>query len=121
MKKLGYNDLLSLFDNYWASQAYFLNEGDKPKNFTDKTYFFEVPGFSKEDINITVDKNNLTISSEKTQNTELGYELEPFKKTYWLPEQYDLNKLEATFNNGVLKIKIPIKQSETNIKRIEIK
>jgi HSP20 family protein len=72
------------------------------------------PGLSKEDFNVQVEHDVLTISSEKEvkeENTtytrrEFGYY--SFKRTFTLPENaVDVDKVQASYKNGVLYILLP--------------
>jgi HSP20 family protein len=77
-----------------------------------------VPGLKKSDFNIDVDNFTLSISAEIEENKEnandgytrreFGYS--SFKRTFTLPETVDDGKINATYNEGVLKIHIPKKE-----------
>lgn len=83
----------------------------------DKDFELElsVPGRSKEDFNIEVDDNVLTVSSEvKTENEvsednytrrEFGYA--SFKRAFTLPETIDEGKINASYEDGILKFTLP--------------
>ena len=98
----------------------------------DDAYYIEVdlPGVKKEDINIDVDENTLTISGERKVKEEHKednfYKVESvygkFERSFSLPEDVDTDKIEAEFKNGVLEIKIPkVQKVEQTPKKIEIK
>jgi HSP20 family protein len=74
------------------------------------------PGFSKEDFKIEVENNVLTISSEKEEKNKDGKEgytrrefhYSSFKRTFTLPEnQVEVDKVKASYNNGILQILLP--------------
>jgi HSP20 family protein len=77
-----------------------------------------VPGRKKEDFNIEIDDNLLTISSEvKTENEtkegnytrrEFGYA--SFKRSFTLPESVDADKIDASYENGILRFALPKKE-----------
>ena len=78
-----------------------------------------VPGYAKEDIEIKVENDVLTIASEKeTETTEKEgerftrreFKYGSFKRTFTLPETADATKIAASFENGVLNIEIPKKE-----------
>ncbi len=84
----------------------------------DKTYFLEIaaPGYKKEDFNITVDNNVLTIRAErKTPNKEEDAEkymrrefhYSGFTRSFTLPEHVEEEYITAKFEDGILKIDIP--------------
>lgn len=75
----------------------------------------DLPGVSKEDVNIQLDKGILTISgirkSDETQENE-NYCLSErkvgkFSRSLRLPEEIDATKVSASLDNGVLSISVP--------------
>lgn len=84
---------------------------------TDKeiTVLAELPGMEPEDIKITFSRNALTISGEKHAEVEEQdrhfYRAErsygSFYRSIPLPDEVDEDKIDATFKNGVLKVKLP--------------
>lgn len=90
----------------------------------------EVPGVKKEDISINIDNNELTLKIEKQEEKiteeETFYQKEiktgTFQRTFELPADIHGDKIEAQFENGILRILIP--KAEIVIKegkKIEIK
>lgn len=82
------------------------------------------PGFEKEDFNINVENNVLTISSEKQLEEEnkegetfsrREYSYGAFQRSFNLPPTADADKINARYENGVLKIHIP-KREEAKTK-----
>ncbi|MDU8913377.1 Hsp20/alpha crystallin family protein [Aestuariicoccus sp. MJ-SS9] len=77
----------------------------------------DLPGMAEKDIDIEVTDHNLTISGEKKEEKEEGdkegdYYLSErrfgsFKRSIALPEGIEHDKIEATFANGVLTIRLP--------------
>jgi len=61
----------------------------------------ELPGVSKEDIDITVDEKSLTISVEREDRR--------FHKELDLPGVVDPKGARSKYNNGVLEVTIPLK------------
>ncbi|AVR45808.1 molecular chaperone Hsp20 [Christiangramia fulva] len=78
------------------------------------------PGKSKEDFNIELDNDVLTISSEdkkeKESTEENGrftrkeFSYSTFKRAFSLPESVDSSKISASYKNGVLEIALPKKE-----------
>lgn len=74
-----------------------------------------VPGRKKDDFNIEIDDNVLTVSSEiNTENEiseknytrrEFGYT--SFKRAFTLPESIDVEKIKASYEDGILKFTLP--------------
>lgn len=77
-----------------------------------------VPGRAKEDFNIEIDDNLLSISSEvKTENevekstyTRREFAFSSFKRSFTLPESVDNEKIKANYENGILKFSLPKKE-----------
>lgn len=74
-----------------------------------------VPGMKKEDFNIDVEGNMLTISCEKEVNkeekedqfTRKEYNYSSFSRSFTLPEEVNKEKIEAKYEEGVLKLMLP--------------
>jgi HSP20 family protein len=77
-----------------------------------------VPGMKKEDFKIDVDGNMLTISSEKEESkeekdkkfTRKEYNYSSFSRCFTLPEEVNKEKIDAKYEDGVLKISLPRKE-----------
>jgi HSP20 family protein len=74
-----------------------------------------VPGMKKDDFKIDVDGNMLTISSEKEESSEekekrftrKEYSYSSFSRSFTLPEEINLDKIEAKYEDGILKLSLP--------------
>ena len=96
------------------------------KNFS---VIAELPGVKKEDINVNLEENSLTISGEKKlreEKKEDNYHLiestfGSFSRTFYLPNNVEKDKIEATFENGVLELIIPKMEIKQAANKIEIK
>lgn len=88
----------------------------------------ELPGMGKEDIDVNITENTLTISGEKKKEEKVErkdyYHLErsygSFSRSFHLPSDIQTDKAKATFKNGVLEIRMP-KTEEAKKKEIKIK
>jgi len=88
----------------------------------------EMPGMKREDINIEVHGNTLTISGEKKEETEQKgasyYHSErrygSFQRNIPLPSDVDPEKIEATHREGVLTVTVP-KSEKSKARHIPIK
>jgi len=101
-------------------------------NETDKTFevTVEMPGLRREDVEISLDNDILTIRGEKkieaeredekgrAQISERAYGT--FFRAIQLPMRVDPSAVEATMVNGVLKITIP-KPAQSESRKIEVK
>ena len=87
----------------------------------------DLPGMSENDVNIEVENNVLTVSGER--KTELEdkhegyYRLErstgAFSRSLTLPEGVDAGAVTASFENGVLEVRIP-KPEEVKPQKVQI-
>jgi HSP20 family protein len=89
----------------------------------------DLPGVKKENINLDIAHNLLTISGEKTKEEKVEkanyYRYESsygsFSRSFELPEGLDMEKAKAHFENGVLEIKVPKSaEAEKMSKKISI-
>ena len=82
------------------------------------------PGLNKEDFNIKIEKNILTISSKienknETENekfTRKEFSFKSFSRSFSIPETVDFDKIKATHKNGVLTLELP-KLDEAKVKK----
>jgi HSP20 family protein len=73
------------------------------------------PGMKKNDFKIDVEGNMLTISSEKEENkeekdaryTRKEYSYSSFSRSFTLPDEVMKEKIEASYEDGVLKLTLP--------------
>lgn len=88
----------------------------------------EVPGLGKDDVNVTVENNVLTINGErrfeKDAEKEGYHRIEraygTFTRSFTLPANVESDKAKASFENGVLTISLP-KAEEAKPRKIAIK
>ena len=79
------------------------------------------PGLGKEDFNIEIDNDILTISSELKEDSEqdnepkhkytrkeFGYT--SFKRTFSLPDSVQSNAINAAYQHGILSVTLPKKE-----------
>lgn len=87
---------------------------------TETEYVLElaIPGRKKEDFNVEIDNDILTISSEvKSEEnkeddgyTRREFTFSSFKRVFSLPETISLDKIDATYEDGILKFVLPKKE-----------
>ncbi|MDH4261949.1 MAG: Hsp20/alpha crystallin family protein [Spirochaetia bacterium] len=88
----------------------------------------ELPGVEKENVNISIEDGVLTIKGEKktekeekddkTHRVECSYG--SFFRSFTLPREVKSDQIEASYKDGILKLKIP-KSEESKPKQIEVK
>lgn len=90
----------------------------------------ELPGMTEKDIDLSLKEGVLTIRGEKKSEVkkeeENVYRMEcaygAFQRNIPLPSEVDEEKIEATFDKGILKITLPkSKEKEKEIRRITVK
>ena len=120
------NNGFNLLDNFFNEFPTLFKDdfGANFKNFapvnikeTKNAYELDVvaPGFEKNDFNINLEKNILTISAEKKSDTRKEdekqirneYSYRSFKRSFTLDEKIDSEKVEAKYVNGVLTLNLP--------------
>jgi len=81
----------------------------------------ELPGITKENLNLRIVDNNLIISGEKSTEEKVErsnyLRLErshgSFSRSLSLPEGLDTEQIKATFRDGVLEVRIPRTETST--------
>jgi len=87
----------------------------------------ELPGFTKDDVNIEVHENRLIIRGERKRETEAKedqyHRVERaygrFERAFWLPTTVDAEHIQASFKNGILEMRLP-KSEKAKPKQIPI-
>ncbi|PIA51251.1 hypothetical protein AQUCO_01100236v1 [Aquilegia coerulea] len=100
---------------------------EKSRNYTikgDDAFYIraEMPGLSKEDVKITVDKNFLVIKGEEKK--EAGVEKKRITydgKVKLETELYKVDEIKAEMKNGVLKVVVPKLMEEERKDIIQVK
>lgn len=88
----------------------------------------ELPDMQREDIQLTVDNNTLTISGEKKMDAELKDEnchrieraYGTFTRSFSLPPTVDGTKVSADYKAGVLTVRLPLRE-EAKPRQIQVK
>ena len=138
------NQLPSMFDRFfegdlfdWSNHNFSLTNTTLPSvNIKENTGEFKVevaaPGFDKGDFKLELNHDVLTISSEKQIENETKedehyskreFSYQSFTRSFTLPHSADSERIDATYDNGILHVSIP-KREETKLKSsrmIEIK
>ena len=89
-----------------------------------------VPGYEKSEIKVTMSKNEITIASindDRAKDVEKNYlrkefDKKPFSRKFELPENTNIDNIEASQNNGILSVSIPkTAKIEIPVQEIEVK
>lgn len=87
----------------------------------------EIPGLTKEDVSVEVEDSVLTIKgskkvSEKESNKDRTFirkeiKRSSFVRSFTIGDDYELDKISADFDHGMLKVDIPKKKSAIDKKK----
>jgi HSP20 family protein len=96
---------------------------------TDFLIELAVPGMNRKDFKVEFDNGVLSISAEKEERKEekengriqrKEYSYESFTRTFQLPENSKSDKIDAKYENGILKVSIPKKEVTVSKPKKEI-
>lgn len=130
------NNFGDLFDELFSAIPNGLGKPNNvpPVNITEDNEGYHIQliaaGLQKEDFKLNLEKGLLTISYEKKEeeknpsvkNLRVEYNLGNFKRSFNIDESVDVEKIEASYKDGILSIGLPKKQEVKILpKSIEIK
>ena len=122
-------------DDFWGFSG-IDQQVNVPVNLRETGQAYEMsliaPGLRKEDFKLNVTDDLLTVSYEQKQehNEESAqegwlrkeYKMQSFSRSFNLDDSVDVNKITASYDNGVLHLSLPKKENARRItKTIEIK
>ena len=122
----------NFFDNFEKNHQGLTNEskGDVPsvniiENDKDFVIEFAAPGVKKNDFNINLENQVLTVSREakdekedtKENYTRREFVYSSFSRSFTLPKSVKFDKIAADYNQGILKITLPKKEEEAKLSR----
>jgi HSP20 family protein len=115
-----FNDVYSLLNDSFLNEKIATRTPAVNIAETDNQFEIDlaVPGLSKEDIKINLDKNVLSVSADKKTETvdenkkftKREYSFNSFSRSFNLPESADQSKIEADYTAGILKLTITKKE-----------
>ena len=125
------------FDDFFADEFFNKpirqNEAVPPVNVKESETGYDlevaIPGFNKEDINIEVKDDLLTIASRQESKQEVTednkftrkeFSFKSFKRMFSLPKTVDKEAIKADYKDGILNVNLPKAEKEEGTKRIEI-
>ncbi len=121
-----YNDLDGLIDSIFTGVK--IPAVDIRENKSSYALSAEIPGFDEDEIDLYVENHVLTLEGKKKEEkNEDGRKylirervVRNFKRSFTLPEDADVEKVSASFKNGVLDIDLP-KLEKAQARKIEVK
>jgi len=121
-------DFDSLFGRLWGGwmaplaqelEPVRLWDFDVSENDKEITIRAEIPGFDPNELDVQINNNVLVIKAEKEQKSDKQEEYRSFYRTVVLPAGINADKVQASYQNGVLELHIP-RAEEAIPKRIQI-
>ncbi|MDQ3896109.1 MAG: Hsp20/alpha crystallin family protein [Actinomycetota bacterium] len=116
-----FRDLDRLTQNLWSADTRRVNPFpmDAYRKGSEFLVHFDVPGIDPNSIELTVEKNVLTVSAERTRHwgdeaEEVVVSERPtghFSRQLFLGETLDAERIQASCDNGVLTLRIPVAEA----------
>ena len=112
---------ISVYDKYSYPKV------DIIQNEKDMLIEAEIPGLSKEDVSVELEKNILTISGVSRKDKSSGksnyirreIKRSSFKRSFTISDSLNKEKIKADFKDGILNITIP-KNKPDSVKKLKI-
>lgn len=96
------------------------------ENETSFILYADVPGADEQSVDITLEKDVLTINAKVNEEIPAGsklryaeYGVGDYRRSFTLGDRIDRDKIEATVKNGVLKLVLP--RIEPVVRKIQIR
>jgi HSP20 family protein len=119
------------FDNQWLEKKlkHTIPAVNIKENKNEFNIEFASPGFTKKDFKIDLDQDVLTISAEKEKEkteendafTRKEFSYNSFSRSFTLPKTVNAEKIDAKYNDGILKLSIPKMDQTKLLPKKEIK
>jgi HSP20 family protein len=136
-----HRDINQLFEDFFGDEWPLLHEPELKKAMlspkfdvieNDKSIEItaELAGVNEKDLDVSIDGNVLTVKGEKKEEVKENkkdYHLSErrygsFLRTFPLPDRLEMNKIEASFKNGVLKVVLPKNaEAKSTARKIQVK
>lgn len=109
-----------LFDwSGWANEGASVPRANIVETNDDFRVDIAAPGMKKDDFHVEFENNVLTIHSEFSDNIEdtenqnyvrKEYNFQSFKRSFYLPNTVEAERIKATYKDGILSLLIPKKE-----------
>lgn len=80
----------------------------------------DLPGFEREEIELTYANDALTISGTHEEGDDEHYRARSVRESVAVPDPVDHEAIEATYKNGVLEVRLPVVEADDAGHRIDI-
>lgn len=135
IRPLSFNSLFDrFFDDHFSAPEFkggasFVPQVDVSETETAFELQFVVPGVDKKGFNIDLQDGRLTVSGERkfeNEKKERNYHSREsyygtFKRSFYLPDNVNEDKIDANYENGILSIVIPKDEKKIARKSISVK
>lgn len=116
----------SLLEDFFPSKPLYFPPVNIYENDRGFNIELNVPGIKKEEMSIQIEKGLLIISYEHSNNNEeknekfikKEFSKKSFKRTFSLDDKINSQAIEATMENGILNIHLPLKEENVEPKKI---
>jgi HSP20 family protein len=89
----------------------------------------ELPGFTKDEVQVRVNSNGIELRADKSETVKKGEKgtYQSSSRSYYqylnLPDQVLADKIDGTMKNGILELKLPKRGSKLkdNKRRVDLK
>ncbi|MEP7263077.1 MAG: Hsp20/alpha crystallin family protein [Bacteroidota bacterium] len=118
----GLNNVFDMFDN--SIHAGFRNWVTPAVNIRETKDGFQLslaaPGLKKDDFRIKIEKDQLTIDAEVKEEQEekdikyshREFRFNKFKRVFTIPENLNIDNVQASYENGILILNLPVHELE---------
>ncbi len=123
-------DLLDWLDTPWATLLPFTaGQTFRVEDYLEDDRYVvraELPGVDPEkDIEITIDAGTLTIRAERREEQKESHRTEfrygSFTRSVTLPRQADIEHITASYDQGILKVIVPMRETKPEGRKIPVK
>ena len=91
-------------------------------------YAFDLPGVPQDRVTVEAEDGTLTVTAERERSVEVPREryhrserrFGTFARTVGLPQGAATDAIRATFKDGVLEVRLPIRKAETQVAKVPI-
>ena len=104
------------FEERWEPLAVDIDEGDD-----EVVIRMDVPGLDRDDLNLTITPQGLTVRGEKLEDKDGERHYESFVRTVPLPPGLDVDGAEARVRRGVLTVRFPKVVARPGSRRVPIR
>lgn len=82
----------------------------------------DLPGVSKDDLDLSVDSDQreVYIKAKRTVKTQEGERSQTFNRSFSIGREYDVKKIDFSYENGQLEVTVPRRTREEYIRKYKV-